>query len=238
MNKLDRYIGSNVAMMISLASAGLISLFLVFTFLDQVGDIEGNYTLVTVLHFVGLSIPRMFYETLPYAVLIGCLSGLGLLASNSELIVMRAAGVSTWRIARATLNPALVFVAIGLLVGETVLPDVERAARVVRENAMEDDITPQGGFWYREGDIYTHTTTVSHTGELRDINQYTVSNDQGTDPATLGGESPLFGRRGLVARQCGDHAAWQRKNRSETVSGHLENESDATDTQYGNPGGT
>jgi len=70
------------------------------------------------------------------------LTGPGILASNSEVIIMRTAGISTWRITMATIKPALAFIIIGLLIGELMLPDFERTARVSREKAMEDDVTP------------------------------------------------------------------------------------------------
>lgn len=178
MRKLDLYLGKTVASMMCLASAGLVSLLVIFTFLDQLADIKNDYTLLTVIQYVSYSTPRMFYETLPYAVLIGSLTGLGLLASSSELMVMRVAGVSTWQITLATLKPALLFVGLGLLIGETVLPGFERTARVIREDAMEYDITPQGGFWHREDDVFMQFGAVSHTGELKNINQYFLAEDQ------------------------------------------------------------
>lgn len=204
MNRLDRYLARNVALMMLLASAGLISLFVIFTFLDQMQDIQNDYTFTMVLSYLGYSIPRMFYETLPYAALIGCLTGLGLLASNSELIVMRAAGISTWQISRAALIPALVLVAIGLLVGELILPDFERTARVVREQAMEDDITPQGGFWYRENDAYMHFAAVSHEGDLKNINQYFVD-ESGALTRTTWAQSASY-------TASGNSGSWQLKN--------------------------
>ena len=181
MSKLDLYLGKTIALTILLASSGLIGLFVLFTFLDQMQDIKNDYTIGAVIHYVSLSVPRMFYETLPFAALIGCLAGLGLLANNSELIVMRSAGVSTWQIAWATMKPALLFVGLGLMVGELLLPDFERAARIIREDAMEDDITPQGGFWYRESDVYMHFSAVNHVGELKNINQYFMSENRSLD---------------------------------------------------------
>ncbi len=177
MNQLDRYIGRTVAATMIMAALGLVGLFALFTFLDQLEDIENDYTLFTVLQYVGYSLPRIFYETLPYAALIGCLAGLGLLAGNSELIVIRAAGISTWRIAWAAMKPALMLVVVGLFIGELVLPDFERTARVIREDAMEEDITPQGGFWFREGDTFMHFGAVSHLGELRNVKQYIVDEE-------------------------------------------------------------
>ena len=83
------YLGSTVGMMIIMASLGLVGILSIFTFLEQVEDIRHNYTTAKVLFYVLQSVPRVFYETLPYAALIGCLAGLGILANNSELVVMR-----------------------------------------------------------------------------------------------------------------------------------------------------
>ncbi|MBO6555835.1 MAG: LPS export ABC transporter permease LptG [Pseudomonadales bacterium] len=177
MKHLDRYLASTVATTMALSSLGLVALFVIFTFLDQVEDVKNDYTLLTAAQYVSYSIPRMFYETLPYAALIGCLTGLGLLASNSELIVMRSSGVSTWQITWATLKPALALVVAGLLVGELLLPDFERTARLLRENATELDITPQGGFWYRENQQYMHFNAISPAGELQNINKYAAEKE-------------------------------------------------------------
>ncbi len=145
MRRLDNYLGLTVAIMTLLASAGLISLFVIFTFLDQMSDIGQDYNLIAVIKYVSYSIPRMFYETVPYAALIGSLTGLGILASNSELIIMRSAGISTWQIAIATLKPALAFIIAGLLVGELILPDFERTARARTYRGRRGQHPSQGG---------------------------------------------------------------------------------------------
>lgn len=178
MKKLDFYISRTVAGMILLASSGLIALFVIFTFLDQMDDLRNEYTMMEVTRYVMYSVPRIFYETLPFAALIGCLAGLGLLANNSELIVMRSSGISTWQIFASASKPALVLIIFGVLIGELLLPGFERTARVLRENAMTDDITPRGGFWYRESDISMHFNSVSHSGELRDIHQYFIDGNK------------------------------------------------------------
>ena len=164
--------------MIVLASVGLVSLFVVLTFLEQMEDLTNDYTAFAALRYVTYSIPRFYYDTLPFAVLIGCLTGLGSLSSSSELIVMRSAGISTWQIFWSATKPAVVLIVLGVLVGELVLPDFERMARVTREKDMSDDITPRGGFWYRESDIYMHFNTISDNGGLEDINQYYMDADR------------------------------------------------------------
>lgn len=156
MNQLDLYLGKTVGLTILMASLGLVGILSIFTFLEQVEDIRHNYNTPQVFWYVLQSMPRMFYETLPYAALIGCLAGLGSLANNSELVVMRAAGVSTWSIAFSAMKPALLLVFIGLWVGEFILPDMERSARSDRERAMSDEAAylPDRGVWYREADVF------------------------------------------------------------------------------------
>ena len=158
MNRLDRYLTRTIGAAIFMAVLGLVGILSIFTFLEQIEDMQHNYTLGKVLWYVLLSVPRMFYETVPYAALIGCLAGLGLLANNSELVVMRAAGISTWSIALNAMKPTLMLVVIGLLIGEFVLPDVEKNARISREKAIseQNNYSPQFGMWYREGDVYMH----------------------------------------------------------------------------------
>ncbi len=179
MSRLDRYLAATVGMTITLAVLGLVGMLTIFTFLEQTEDIQNNYTIASVGKFVLYSVPRIFYETIPYSALIGCLAGLGILANNSELVVMRSAGVSTWSIAWSAMKPALVLVMLGLVVGEYVLPDFERVARIDRVRAMSDEneITPKFGFWYREGNIYMHFDEVVQGGLLQGVNHFTFDTD-------------------------------------------------------------
>ncbi len=166
MNRLDIYVGMTIAKTMMLAILGLVGMLAIFTFLEQMEDLDNNYTVLKVGRFVLYSLPRIFYETIPYSALIGCLAGLGMLASTSELIVMRAAGLSTWAIAWSAMKPALVLVFLGMFVGEYILPDFERVARTDRVRALsdEDEISPRFGFWYREGNIYMHFDEVGWGG--------------------------------------------------------------------------
>ncbi|RMU77903.1 Permease YjgP/YjgQ, partial [Pseudomonas syringae pv. aptata] len=94
MVKLDRYIGKSVLLAILAVLGIILGLVSMFAFIDEMRDISDTYTLTDALSFVMLTAPRRVYDTLPMAALIGCLIGLGTLASSSELTIMRAAGVS------------------------------------------------------------------------------------------------------------------------------------------------
>src|SRR3954466_8475993 len=82
-------------------------------FVQQIGRyFETVFRGVMPVQFVyGLALsllPAVLVFTLPMAVLCGTIIGLGRMSSDSEIVAMRAAGISTWR----TLWPALV---IGLI---------------------------------------------------------------------------------------------------------------------------
>ena len=179
MRRLDLYLGTSVGLMIIAASIGLVGILGIFTFLEQVEDIQHEYDTAAVFIYVMLSLPRMFYETIPYAALIGCLAGLGALANNSELVVMRAAGVSTWSISFSAMKPALIFVLLGLYVGEYLLPDLERSAREFRENAMVDELEEweKRSVWYREGDVYMRFDTIQG-GVIEGVTHYYYGKDR------------------------------------------------------------
>lgn len=59
-------------------------------------------------------VPSDLLTYMPFGTLLGAVVGLGLLANNSELTVIQAAGVSRFKIVAWVMQPALVFVVIGL----------------------------------------------------------------------------------------------------------------------------
>ena len=79
----------------------LLSLTALYLFIGQQDDIGvGTYSIEDAFLFVALSLPLYAFQMLPIAALIGALLALGNLARSMELTVIRAAGVSTWRIGR------------------------------------------------------------------------------------------------------------------------------------------
>jgi lipopolysaccharide export system permease protein len=111
---------------------------------------------------------------LPMAALIGCLIGLGSLASSSELTIMRAAGVSIGRIVWAVMKPMLVLMVVGVLVGEYVAPLAENKAQAERSLALGSGDAQSGkhGMWHRQGDEFIHINTVQPQGLLYGVTRY------------------------------------------------------------------
>ncbi|MGY2341148.1 LPS export ABC transporter permease LptG [Pseudomonas sp. SDO5532_S415] len=174
MVKLDRYIGSSVFMAILAVLGIILGLATLFAFIDEMGDASDTYTLVDILSYVLLTAPRRLYDMLPMAALIGCLIGLGSLASNSELTIMRAAGVSVGRIVWAVMKPMLVLMVVGVLIGEYVAPATESTAQANRSLAQGsgDSQSAKHGLWHRQGDEFIHVNSVQPNGLLYGVTRY------------------------------------------------------------------
>jgi lipopolysaccharide export system permease protein len=178
--KLDRYIGSSVLIAILAVLGIILGLATLFAFIDEMSEVTDTYTLVDVLSYVTLTAPRRMYEMLPMAALIGCLIGLGSLASHSELTVMRAAGVSIGRIVWAVMKPMLVLMLAGVLIGEYVAPPAETAAQANRSLAQGsgDAQSAKHGLWHRQGDEFIHVNSVQPNGILYGVTRYRFDNER------------------------------------------------------------
>lgn len=181
MAKLDRYIGTQVFFAILAVLGIILSLALLFAFIDELGDLnKGDYGLAQALWYVLLTAPRRAYDMLPMAALIGCLIGLGTLASNSELTIMRAAGVSIGRIVWAVMKPMLVLMLAGILIGEYVAPLTENQAQADRALAQGGGAAQSSkrGLWHRQGQEYVHVNAVQPGGVLLGVTRYRFDDER------------------------------------------------------------
>ncbi len=171
MRKLDRYVISTVFAALVLVLVVVLSLDLVFAFINELDELENQYQTLQALSYIAWTLPRRIYDYLPLAAFMGSLVGLGALANNSELVVMRAAGISTGRIVWAAMKPALVVVVIGLALGEYVVPHTERVAQTNKSLAKGtgEALSSREGFWHREGDTFMHFNAVEPHGVLHGV---------------------------------------------------------------------
>lgn len=155
MRRLDRYIGRTVIGGSLVALLVVVSLSVVFEFIDETGDLTDRYTTLKALLYVLLTMPFRAYESFPVATLIGSLVGLGGLAARHELVAMRAAGVSVLGIARAVVGAGLLLAAVAMVIGEWVAPRAQELAHALRAQALSEYVgTGDGAFWVRDGDRY------------------------------------------------------------------------------------
>ncbi len=168
MKKIKRYIGRSVAGAIAVVLLVIVALDFISELVDQSSKIEGNFTFMEVIVYALLSIPSSVYDYLPLASLVGCLIGLGLLANTSELTVIRAAGVSVAQIIWTVMRPILIFIAIGIFLGEFVTPTTDQYAESRKAITLGHESALQGqrGVWNREGNEFMHFSAVLPNGKL------------------------------------------------------------------------
>jgi lipopolysaccharide export system permease protein len=173
MRQLDRYIGTSVLSSVLIVSLIVLGLDLLFAYINELDDLRGEYGALQALEYVVLTTPRRLYDLLPVAMLVGCLIGLGTLASNSELTIMRAAGISVARIIGAVMKPLVVIMVAGVLLGEYAAPYSESVAESRRAIAVgSNEAIRSRGLWHREGEEFIHINAVQPNGVLRGITRY------------------------------------------------------------------
>lgn len=174
MRKLKRYVAQQVWFAVLGVLLVIVSLDAVADLVDQLSQLKGEYSFVEALLYVGLYIPSSVYDFLPLASLVGCLIGLGMLANTSELVVMRAAGVSIRQLVWAVMRPVLVFIFAGALLGEYIAPYTDQYADSRRDllQGHEKALQSERGLWFREGDDYMHFNAVLPNGKLYGITRY------------------------------------------------------------------
>lgn len=152
----------------------LLAVFVLADEMDRVGS--GEYELTQALWFVTLTMPRYLYQVFPIAALIGALVGLGQLAARSELVAMRAAGLSIGRIIRGAMGGGLLLAVVATGIGELVAPAAEQQALAVRAAATSGEAVQisGSGFWARDGDAFINVRQLEAGGELSDIDIFVV----------------------------------------------------------------
>ena len=163
MSILDRYLGGIILQYTLITMLVLLGLFTFVNFLEQLGDLgKGSYGLSDALVYIVLTIPRTVYELFPMAALLGTIIGLSLLANDSELIVMRASGVSVRQISIAALKTGGLFVIAAMLIGELVAPPSETRAQRGRSEALRENLRQptDSGLWMRDAQTYINAGEV------------------------------------------------------------------------------
>lgn len=201
MGILDRYLAGAVIGGTLLALAVLLPLlgfFLLADEMDQVG--VASYRFLDALVVMGLSLPRYAYQIFPIATLVGALVGLGALASRSELVAMRAAGVSVARIVGSGLIGGLLLAALAAVIGELVAPAAEQRAMELRRTALSGDVAQQTayGFWAVDEGSYVNIQEIESGTSIKDIFIYHVDSPAGTLVATHAERARYVGGQWLL----------------------------------------
>jgi lipopolysaccharide export system permease protein len=152
---LARYLLRTVLGYTALVMLVLLVLGTLFVFIGQQDDIgTGSYTASQALLFALLNLPTLACQLLPVGALIGALLGLGTLARGSELVVMRASGITTVQFGRWLAVAGLILAVLMVVLGEFVAPPLEKYARQLKVFSKFSEFSFAGrrGTWVRDGD--------------------------------------------------------------------------------------
>lgn len=182
---LDRYVAVNVIVGSLAMLLIMVSLEMVLDFIDASGDVgHAGQTFGYVVVEVLLSAPYRAYQAFPFATLVGSLFSMGGMAARSELVVMRAAGVSVLGISRAVLGGGLILALAAMALGEWAVPPAQQYSKQLEAAVRTDRISAfqGGGFWARDGDRFVHVGTARSARLLQQVDIYAFDR---SDPQRL-----------------------------------------------------
>ncbi|MDR3477774.1 MAG: LPS export ABC transporter permease LptG [Gammaproteobacteria bacterium] len=180
MSILQRYIARTLIASSALVILAMTGLIFLINFLEELRDVgNGDYGFLQALLHVVLEMPHALYQFFPMMVLLGGVLGLGVLASNQELVVMRAAGVSVRKIAGAIVLAALFLITIATGIGETLAPKATHIAEMHKDSAQNGGqaVATVSGVWLHEGNNFLHITRVIGLAHLEGVTRYQFDRD-------------------------------------------------------------
>ena len=129
---LDWYVTKVYLGIVLLSFVGLLGIFYISTFIDLSDKLfKGQTTGWQLLQYFWYATPQFAYYVLPIAALVACLVTVGLLTKSSEITVMKACGISLYRVALPIFLLSLLW--SGLLFGmsESILARANRHAEAL-----------------------------------------------------------------------------------------------------------
>lgn len=180
MGILPRYVIRSALLAMVGAVVGLWLLQMVFAYLSELENLSDTYTFVHALQFILYRSPYFLVQFIPTGALLGAVIGLGLLAGNSELVVMRAGGVSIYRIIGWVMIPAFLFVLVSLGINQFILPITNQKASAIVGHVADTKLISVQGYWtvnrQDDGMDITYISYADNTGKLGQTKRYHLDN--------------------------------------------------------------
>jgi lipopolysaccharide export system permease protein len=181
MNILDRYIIKTVLISTFLFLLILLSLYGFIALADAFKYVgKGSFGLSDAFYYTMLTLPRRLYELFPFSVLLGAMMGLGTLNSNSELVAIRAAGVSTANIIFSAMKAAFVLALFMFTMGEYIVPLTEKISLnhwTSKVHGATSKVT-KDAVWVRDKDTFTKIQSILADKTLGNISIFTFNDDK------------------------------------------------------------
>ncbi len=153
MKILNRFLLKHFIRILSLCVAAFIGIYLLIDFFEKVENfIDYNATIGDYISYLFNSIPFIFVQILPLAILAAIVLTLGGLSRTNEVTAMRACGVSLWRIVQPLMSLALLLSFLLLLLNEFAIPwntkQLNNLLEIKLKGKQQIQLT-QNEIWYR-----------------------------------------------------------------------------------------
>ncbi|MFT8735990.1 MAG: LPS export ABC transporter permease LptG [Zymomonas mobilis] len=162
--------------------AVLAALIFILQTLDMLGEsgrilaVKGNGQ-AELFHYVLLRTPQLTARFLPFAVLLGVLITLSTLNQNSEIISMKAAGISAHQILMPLIASCFVIACVSFVFNDRIV--TRATARLDAWQAVDYGHPPPAAtsgvnIWVRDGDRLIHVSNVQGYGDKIRLSDITV----------------------------------------------------------------
>lgn len=177
---LDRYVGKNVVLSILLVSVCLTLFAALIQLIDALRYIGRGYIdFLFVLKYVGLKLPSIYVTFFPISILIGCVVGLGMMARNSEIIILQSIGLSKLNIGLSCVKTVLPLMLIVVLIGETLAPHYDKKSESEFDrmsNTVGITVT-NAGAWVKENNNFYGIAAIINGKNMAGVVRYEFNDD-------------------------------------------------------------
>ena len=211
-NLLDVYVARQYLSVFLVAFVALVGIFYIATLIDLADKLLGGVASTGVLmRYFYFATPQYVYYIIPMAALVATLVTIGVLTKNSELIVMRACGISLYRSALPLIVFGVIFSVLLFVLQEQVLAESNREAQ--RLNAIMRGYPMQlvgvlNRQWIigRHGDIYRYQAFDPRRDHFNQLTIFHLS-DRGWRLDQL-----TYAEEALLTRGGEDSLTWVARN--------------------------
>lgn len=175
MQILNRYIFKSIVSATALVVLVLAAIDGFMLFFAQTSDIgKANYTMFDGLLYTLMQLPFDMYQYFPMAGFLGCLIGLGRLARTSELVVMRASGISVVEITLSVVKAALIMIVVTTFIGEVVAPILQYHSEHMKAYALGKEKKYVTLGWLRDKDRFIYIGKIVSPKVVVGVNIFNI----------------------------------------------------------------
>lgn len=175
MTILDRYIAKEYSKLFILILASIAALFLIIDLFERMRMFLSNSaTFYQMLSYLFFMIPMIISQTTPVAVLLASLLTFSNLSKHSEILAMKASGISLYRTSVPVIVIAFIVCILSFLFSEFITPYANDKADHIKlveiEKQQHLGFFKQNQIWYRgKGAIYNFKMFDPATNTLKGI---------------------------------------------------------------------